>query len=284
MNESINFEVKSDALAVIQTLSIDANFDQMEAYLREMLDPYKTLVVTDVAAAKKDRAFISKIEKSIDDSRKLVKKLYQQPLTEFENKVKALTAICDSASVAIDTQIKEIENAEKAERMAELRAYFDEASAGDTAEYITWERIASSKWETKSYGMENAKADIDRAIEATRQNIEVIKAMSSPYETSLLLVLRETGDIGKVMQKKAACEALDRAREAQEQNRAQEAAQKAAESREAPTHTETPPPAAEASTAPKTYVFTLEFEATKEQAYMIEAFFRGNGIKYRKVR
>ncbi len=278
MNENINFEVKSDALAVIQKLDIEANFEEMRAYLTEMLQPYKSLVVTDMGAAKSARAYVNKVKKSIDDSRKLVKKLYSEPLAAFETKCKALTAICDEASGAIDAQIKAEEQKEKDARIAALRNYFD-SSAHGLEDYISWERIYNPKWETKSYGMANAELDIDRSIEATEANVEAIKAMHSPYETALLLVLSETGDMGKVMQKKAACEAI----EARKAEREEERDRTAVEAIGASDHAETPPTPVKRETGGKTYTFTLRFEATKAQAFLINDFFKANNIKFRKV-
>lgn len=278
MDQTINFEIKSDALAVIQKLDIEANFAEMEAALTEMMQPYKGLVLTDMGAAKSARAYVNKVKKSIDDSRKLVKKLYSEPLAAFEAKCKTLTAICDEASGAIDAQIKAEEQKEKDMRVASLRSYFDSSVHG-LEDYISWERIYNPKWETKSYGMANAEMDIDREIETTEANVEAIKAMHSPFETMLLLVLSETGDMGKVMQKKAACEAI----EARKEERAQERDRNAVESIGASDHEETPPPPAEREIGAKTYTFTLTFEATKEQAFLINDFFKSNHIKFRKV-
>lgn len=278
MNENIIFEVKSDALAVIQTLDIEANFDEMRAYLTEMLAPYKSLVVQDMAAAKSARAYVNKVKKSINDSRLTVKKLYSQPLAAFEDRCKALTAICDEASGAIDAQIKAEEQKDRDMRVNALRNYFNSSVHG-IEDYITFERIFNDKWATKSYGMANAEAEIDNAIEQTMANVEAIVAMHSPFETALLLVLAETGDMGKVMQKKAACEAI----EARKEERAAERDFRAVESIGASDHAETPPPGEKREIGARTYTFTLTFEATKEQAFLINDFFKANGIKFRKV-
>ena len=277
--QSISFEIDSAALATVQGLNISANFAEMEAALTEMMEPYKSLQLTDMASAKSARAYVNKVKASIEDSRKLVKKLYQQPLAEFEARVKHLTAICDEASGAIDAQIKAEEQKEKDARIAELVSYFEE-SVGDLSEYITWDRIFNPRWATKSYGMANAQMEIDAAIEQTEANVDAIRAFQSPYETSLLLVLRETGDMGKVMQKKSACEALN----AKKQERQRESPRMDAGRTEAPNHTETPPPTEKREIGQKTYCFTLEFEATKEQAHLISDFFTKNNIRYRKVR
>lgn len=277
--DTVSFEIKSDALAVIQTLDIEANFAEMEAALREMMAPYKSMVLTDMSAAKNARAYVNKVKKSIDDSRKLVKKLYQEPLAAFEAKCKTLTTICDEASGAIDAQIKAEEQKEKDLRINALRNAFDSSIHG-IEDYISWERIYNSKWETKSYGTDRALDDIAQSIEQTKTNVDAILAMNSPFETTLLLVLRETGDMGKVLQKKAACESI-------EERKAEQAAERdlrAVESIGASTHTETPPQPRRSEGGPKTYLFTLEFEATKEQAFMINDFFQKNNIRFRKVR
>ena len=278
MNEQISFEIKNDALAVIQSLDIEANFAEMEAALREMMEPYKSMVLTDMAAAKSARAYCNKVAKSINDSRLMVKKLYQEPLAAFEQKCKALTAICDEASGAIDAQIKAEEQKDRDIRINTLRNYFNSSVHG-IEDYITFERIFNKKWENKSYGMANAEAEIDNAIEQTMANVEAIVAMHSPFETTLLLVLRETGDMGKVMQKKAACEAI----EAKKEERAAERDFRAVESIGASDHAETPPPGEKREIGARTYTFTLTFEATKEQAFLINDFFKANGIKFRKV-
>lgn len=284
MNENINFEVKSDALAVIQTLDIEANFEEMRAYLTEMLSPYKSLVVTDMGAAKSARAYVNKVKKSIDDSRKMVKKLYSAPLAAFEDKCKALTAICDEASGAIDEQIKAEEQKEKEIRINALRGFFDSSIHGIEA-YITFERIYNPKWETKSYGMEKAEQDICAAIDRTRADVEAIRAMDSPFESALLAEYAQSGDLSRVMIMKANADRV----EANRQNQQQYKEKSGAESTETvdPTQGYTPEPEARTEAAngrqERMYTFTLEFTATREQAFMINDFFKKNNIRYRKV-
>lgn len=275
MNENISFEIKSDALAVIQTLDIEANFAEMEAALREMLAPYKSMVLTDMAAAKSARAYCNKVKKSINDSRLMVKKLYQEPLAAFEQKCKVLTAICDEAGGAIDEQIKAEEQKEKDLRVAALRRYFDTSTHG-IEDYIDFETIFNPKWENKSYGMEKAQDDIDREIDRTRNNVDAIMAMHSPYETTLLLVLRETGDMGKVLMKKAACERIDE-RKAEKTEERDKAAVDAI-------GTEEPKEIKPVQAAERLYNFTLTFTATREQAFLINDFFKQNNIRFRKVK
>ena len=277
--QNIAFEVKSEALAVIQTLDIEANFEEMRAYLTDMLSPYKSLVVTDMGAAKSARAYVNKVRKSIDDSRKMVKKLYTEPLAAFEDKCKALTAICDEASGAIDAQIKAEEQKEKEIRINALRGFFD-SSAHDIEEYITFERIYNPKWETKTYGIEKAEQDICASIDRTRADVEAIRAMNSPFESALLAEYAQSGDLSRVLIMKVNADRV----EANREKSLQDNTKSNAESTEAPEPMQgyTPEPE-NAADAEKRFTFTLEFTVTREQAFMINDFFMKNHIKYRKM-
>lgn len=268
-------------LATVAPKELLFNYEELKAYLSEELQAYKTMIVTSdaITDAKSTRAYLNKLAASLDEYRKTVKKiLLEQYENDFAPKVNELITMTKEAVDHIDVQIKAFERQEKDMRVASLRSYFDSSVHG-LEDYISWERIYNPKWETKSYGMANAEMDIDREIETTEANVEAIRAMHSPFETALLLVLSETGDMGKVMQKKAACEAI----EARKEERAQERDRNAVESIGASDHAETPPPPAKREIGEKTYTFTLTFEATKEQAFLINDFFKSNHIKFRKV-
>ena len=107
----ISFEVKQDGLSLIQHTQIEANFDEVKAALTEMVEPYKTMVVTEdgIAAAKADRAKLRKIATRIEEVRKTVKKAYQEPLTAFENKCKELVSVITDGSDNLDKQVKQYE-------------------------------------------------------------------------------------------------------------------------------------------------------------------------------
>ena len=277
MNETVNFEVKSDALAVIQTLNIEANFAEMETALTEMLEPYKKMVVLDVPAAKSARAYVNKVKKSINDSRLTVKKLYSQPLAAFEDRCKALTAMCDEAAGNIDEQIKAQEAKEREVKLTALRNYFNSSAKG-IEDYITWERIFNPKWENKSYSTGQCEEDIDQAINQTIANVEVIRAMHSPHEASLLAVLARTGNMGDVLAQKSLCEKLEAKAEEPEPDTIDDIIPetKAGDRETAPTSHERPKKV-------KLYTFTLEFTTTREKAFLVRDFFEKNNIEYRKV-
>ena len=72
--------------------TIDFNFEDLKEALTAELELYKNLVFTEdtKADAKKTVAELRKLKKQINDKRIEVKKLYMQPYTDFEAKVKEL--------------------------------------------------------------------------------------------------------------------------------------------------------------------------------------------------
>lgn len=94
-----------------------ANKAAFAAQIAELTDHYSVLV-TDKAEAKRDRAAVNKILKNIDDKRKEAKRQYEAPFKAFEAELKELTEPLKDASASIDAQIKVLEEEERKERRA----------------------------------------------------------------------------------------------------------------------------------------------------------------------
>ena len=199
----ISFEVKQEALALVKNTVIEANFAECEAALTEMMAPYKTMVVTEdgIAAAKTDRANIRKVAGRIDEMRKVVKKAYTEPLKAFEDKCKALVSICDEGSANLDSQIKAFEDAEKQEKLAAIRADYDEHITDEMELYCPWERVYNPKWENKGYSIELAQEEIYEAIMGTANDLDAIREMGGDDTPYLLDVYRQTHSMTAVVRK-----------------------------------------------------------------------------------
>ena len=94
-----------------------ANKAAFAAQIAELTEHYSVLV-TDKAEAKRDRATVNKILKSIDDKRKEAKRQYEAPFKAFEAELKELTEPLKDAGASIDAQIKALEDVERKERRA----------------------------------------------------------------------------------------------------------------------------------------------------------------------
>ena len=297
-----SFEVRQDALDLVRSADIQANFDECKAALNEMMGPYKSLVImeTDLPQAKADRARIRRVAARIDEARKEVKRVYSEPLKQFEDKCKELTAICAEADSNIDTQVKAFEQARKAEKVGRLRAYFAE-NVGDAQDYMTFEAIFNPRWENTTYTEDAARADILREISSCMTGVNAIRTLNSPFETTLLDLYRENHDLSACMTKH---EQLTRLREMEEKRRAEQEAkaaqQRAAEQmaavapQEAPAPVQAPasapepqpqpePPEEDPDVAEPVYVVDFRVYVTRAQGTALKAFFKEHGIKYGRV-
>ena len=77
--------------------TISTNLTEIEAALKEHLENYKGIVVTQdtIKESKKDLSELRKLKDSIEDARKKVKKEWMQPYTEFEGRCKELVSLVD---------------------------------------------------------------------------------------------------------------------------------------------------------------------------------------------
>ena len=301
-----SFEVRQDALDLVRSADIQANFDECKAALNEMLAPYKTMVVSeaDLPQAKADRARIRRVAARIDEARKEVKRVYTEPLAAFEARCKELTAICAEADGNIDRQVKAYEQARKAEKVAELRAFFSE-NVGDAADYLTFDAIFNPRWENATYTAEAARADILREISSCVAGVNAIRTLRSPFETTLLDLYREGHDLSACMTKH---EQLTRLREMEEKRRAEQeakaaqqraaaemaaheklaamekaAAEIAEESKVSSQEIEEAPVPPAPDVAEPVYVVDFRVYLTRPQGTALKAFFKEHGIKYGRV-
>lgn len=268
MSNQFEFAVSGNALETIRTLTLDANFEEMEVALTEITAPYKNLVVTAdaVSNAKTDRARIRKVEKNIDDYRKMVKKTYEAPLKEFEEKCKRLTGICKEASDNLDYQVKVFEETAKATKLECIKQTYDSCDNEETKYYTPWKRLVDTnpRWTNVTYSLDDAIADVQKALSNTERDLSVIRSLHSEFEIEVLLRYEQTGDLHEALEQN---ERLMKRKIEQERPRVSKP---------------------QTSVEPDEFfaeVYTVDFriKATKQQLNMLREFLIENGIKYGKV-
>lgn len=262
----VSFEVKQETLALIQNTDIEANFDECKAALTEMVEPYKTLIVTadGIAAAKADRAKLNKVTARIDDMRKTVKKAYNEPLAKFEAKCKELVAIVADGSANLDKQITAFEDAEKKEKLEALHSEYVALTDEELEMYCPWGCINNPKWQNKGYSFDSAVEEIKAALENTRNDLETIRGMGGADTMYLLDIYRQTRDLSAVVRKASELKTM-RQREAQR------------EREEAEHHAEM---AATDIDSPTLLNFTFRVKCTKAQLAALGKYMQENGIWY----
>ena len=174
---------------------LNCNFDKVEDALRNQMQAYEELEVTEanLAERKKDVTTLRKIRDAVETERKNTKNRFQAPLKEFEAKVKNLTAILDEQINRIDGQIKEFDRKRVEEKQAHIKDLYD-ANIGEYALYLPLSVLKSSKWDLKTYADNAIISDIQTAKLKVMADIQAIQALGSEIEDQLFKCYRQNGN------------------------------------------------------------------------------------------
>lgn len=305
----LEFKLLSD-IAPVRDMTILANFDEVKAQLQEIMQPYSKLILSeeDIPEAKNTLARIRKVEKVLDDYRKSVKKDFMQPVTAFEEKVKELLAECYEPETNLSEQINRYTEQRKAEKLAALKAYFDE-NVGEMAAFLSYAQVENPRWGNVTFSLEAAQTEIKQAIDTCADGVEAIRGMGSEFEATLLDHYRKTHDLAGAMKMNGELAAMKRREEErkeaqrkreEEARAAQEAARKAAEERRAreaeelrrqmaamPREPEPPAVEPEPEVQPEkqvqVYSITFKVQATREQLIALKDACDRIGIRIMRV-
>lgn len=179
---------------------ITTNFEELKAALKEQMQIYKELTVTEEnkAERKKDIATLRKIQKAIDDERKKVEKKYAEALDGFKTDVKDMVALINEPILLIDYQVKEMEEKVRLEKISVIKAYFEEV-AGELAEFVALEQVYDQKWENISCSVTNSKKELSEKVADINRSVDLIKAMKSEKEEQALDEFYATLDVKKAI-------------------------------------------------------------------------------------
>lgn len=196
----MEFNVDTTVLEQINALEIKSNYEELKTQLTEACKPYLNMVVTadGIGAAKSDRAKLNKISKSIDDYRKKIKKMINEPYEVFKTKCDELVAICAAASKNIDTQVKEYEERSKDDKIALLKGWFESKGLPD---YITWDFIyrGNEKWRNASCSIETCQTEIDLEISHTETAHRTIETLYGNFAESVFKKYIDTKDFNMAL-------------------------------------------------------------------------------------
>ena len=177
--------------------TIDFNFEEIKEALTAELELYKNLVFTEdtKADAKKTVAELRKLKKQISDKRIEVKKLYMQPYTDYEAKVKELDKLINEPITFISEQIDAFEQKRIEEKRELINDIYLElvSEREDIAGYAELNRVYDSKWENASTSKKAIQEAITSYLDSVANDLAAIKSMESEYETKALIRYKETG-------------------------------------------------------------------------------------------
>lgn len=260
---------------------ISFNFEEIKSELAGKLQVYQNMVVTEsgIKEAKADRANLNKFKAALADSRKAVKAQWNQPLSDFEGKMKELERMVDEPIGAIDRQVKAYDEAKKQDKRQQIERFF-EGAVGDLEEVLPLSKIWNDRWLNATYPMKDIEKEIVERIRKTHSDIGIIVAMQLPCCDQMLSTYLETLDMSRAMEEKHKYEQAQKAKAQAKQ--AEPAPSSLAAQPVAEAIVNTPQETAREA-APELLVLDFRVWVTPEQMQALKAFLLENNIRYGRV-
>lgn len=170
----------------------------------------------------------------IDERRKKVKEVLNQPYAEFEKELKEITDLIKKQSAEIDEQVKAFETAEKEEKRAKIMEAYEKA-VGNLAEILPFSKVFDQRYLNKTCKLESAIADVQKKIEQVKTDLETIESVCGKYKLNAKDIYVRTLDLSKAMAEEKRLKDLEEKLEAEriQKEKAAEERRKAEEARKA---------------------------------------------------
>lgn len=183
--------------------AIKFNYEELKGGLQENLKKYQNLVYTsqNIKEAKDDRATLNALKKSLNDEKIKIKKEFEVPYKDFEDKIKELIELVDKPASEIDKQVKIFEEAEKAKKRESIENIYAE-NIGSYADLIPLQQIYDSRWENKTYKETDIKKEIQDIVKKADSDIKVIAELKSEFEFQIKDTYFRTLDLGQALVEK----------------------------------------------------------------------------------
>ncbi len=203
------------------------NKEELEAAVRQKIANYENVVYTEdnMKQAKADRAELNGLIKDIEDRRKIVKKIINEPYILFEAELKDILALIQEPVGLIDKQVKAFEDQQKEEKKAKIRAAYDEV-IGDLASVLPFDKVFDNRYLNQTYKLATAQADIKSKVEKVRTDLETIDSLESKYKLNAKDVYIKTLDLSKALAEKKRLSDLEEKLEAEKRRKAEEEAER----------------------------------------------------------
>lgn len=206
---------------------IEWNKAELEAAVRQKIADYEGIVYTEgnMQQAKNDRAELNKLTKAIEDRRKVVKRIINEPYETFEAELKEILELIQEPVGIIDKQVKAFEDKQKEEKKKAIKATYDEV-IGDLAEVLPFEKVFDDRYLNKTYKLATAQSEVKAKIEKVRTDLETIDSLESKFKLNAKDVYIKTLDLSKALAENKRLADLEEKLEAEKRRKAEEEAER----------------------------------------------------------
>ena len=271
---------KKEMIAVKQLPIIVEQLQQVKAEVAAKVDFALRLVCTEdtVKDVKKVRSELNKELAEYEASRKAVKKAILTPYEQFEVVYKdCVSDTYKKADTELKRKIDSVENELKAQKAAEVKAYFDEYLQSKGIDFVTFESAHINV--TLSASMKSLKEQAKAFIDKIADDLALIDTQE--HKDEILYEYKQSLNVSNAITTVAnRYKAIEAAKAAEEERKAREqAAAEAAAKVEAvapPTVEPIAPPVEEE----KTYTLKVTVRGTMPQLKALKEFLNNGGYDY----
>lgn len=201
-----NVEVPEFEVSV-QNMVITDNFALLKSAVDKVAKSYEVVQYSDnldeqVKQLKSDRAALNKCKETIDKKRIEIKKQCLAPIDAMEKQFKELVKILDVPCSSIDTNIKAIEDKQRADKKKEIMNFYREAAViledNETANFL-WKKIYKNEWENKACTKKKYQEAIRDSIKNYMNGMNALNAMQSDFKEDGIKEFKDSLDLAQAM-------------------------------------------------------------------------------------
>lgn len=195
---------------------IEWNKEELEAAVKAKVDSYKGIVYTEetLKSAKADRAELNNLLKAIEDRRKKVKEIINQPYSDFEKELKSVTDLIKRQTEEIGKQIDSFEDKQKEEKKQKIQEAYDSA-IGDLKEILPFTKVFDTRYLNKTYKLNTAISEVKAKIEQVKTDLSTIESVCGKYALNAKDVYVRTLDLSKALAEEKRLKELEEKLEAE---------------------------------------------------------------------
>nr|UWI31309.1 MAG: Protein of unknown function (DUF1351) [Bacteriophage sp.] len=181
------------------------NYEDLKKAITNALEVYKTTEYDDsnIGQAKKDRAMLNNLSKSVNARKIEIKKKCLEPYELIETQAKELMAIIQEPIAVIDERLTEYETARRKKARAVILEYMQKAFEGIEQQIADKAKNAlyDDRWENATAKKSEWQTAIDARADAIRSDLQVLAGIEEKFRSYAMDAYRPNLKLADAMQK-----------------------------------------------------------------------------------
>lgn len=266
------------------------NNTELLAQVNKSLENYKGKVYDEnsIAEAKADRAALNNFVKSLDSERIRIGKVYASPYEKFKKEVDEVSSAVKSVALTIDEQVKSYETKKQEEKLAEIKAYFEDNIPVGLKPFVGYEKIHNAKWLNATVKMPAVQKDIDAILDKISQELATIETLKSEDEIELKTIYYNTLSLTEAIRtnerRKAERQRVIEAQKAAAERKAAEEQRVAQQQAQQPAQPPVKEPEQQKDEDAPKFSIAFRITGTAEQINALDEFLKANNLKYEIIK